>query len=108
MINQVLSKLFKFLYNENKSSSIGASNLNVNNAKIDISSEYLESKTTNNNISTEPELETNLIKTDDISDLIEHYNTSNLVPLTCGHNGIFSNTEIDYLNHYLRVSKFID
>jgi hypothetical protein len=42
-----------------------------------------------------------------LSDFILNLNTGNLIPLTCGHNGLYCNSEMEMFSLYLLNSKFI-
>lgn len=43
-----------------------------------------------------------------LSDLIENINIGDLLPLECGHNGVYSQIELEYLHHALIRSKLIE
>jgi hypothetical protein len=42
-----------------------------------------------------------------LSDLILNLNNGNLIPLTCGHNGLYCNSEMEMFSLYLLNSKFL-
>ena len=42
-----------------------------------------------------------------LSDFIENLNIGVLIPLNCGHNGLYSHSEMEMLSFYLLNSKFI-
>ena len=70
--------------------------------------ETITSITSEKSISTiDVESESQFIK-EDILDFIDNVNPGNFLPLNCGHNGLFNQTESENYRYLLRNAKFIE